>query len=385
MLRQRWAIGETVAALSLAVLMLTPFGRAAQLAIKITGPEQAVFSHSRDACRPDDTPDAPARAFRDAEGRVHLFASTFVNYASIGRSLDSVKRDCHVVFEGTGNDDPAQFNDRQWLSSFWTDDGRTVYALAHDEFQANRRPSLCPSRAYFRCWYNAATAEISTDGGFHFTTEGLVAAPIRRFDPAVGHPVGYFNPSNIVKLGAYYYAVVFAGPSGPQRRGVCLLRTRSLTRPRSWRAWGGFHFDIRLGNPYRGRASERGCEVLAPAALKSHVWSLFLNPPTNRFIALTEQDGPNPAIMFSDSTDLLSWSDPRMLVREPVATSGTCTGRALIAYPSVLDPRSTSSNFEVVGKTAYLYFTRFRFSHGDCGGTLDRDLVRVPIAIVGAP
>lgn len=46
-----------------------------------------------------------------------------------------------------------------------------------------------------------------------------------------------------------------------------------------------------------------------------------------------------------------------------------------LIYPSVLDPDDTSRNFEVVGKRADLYFTRW---NPDPDG-FDRDLVRVPI------
>ena len=48
-----------------------------------------------------------------------------------------------------------------------------------------------------------------------------------------------------------------------------------------------------------------------------------------------------------------------------------------VAYPSVLDPGSSSRNFETTGRDAFLYFTRFNYE--DCKETLDRDLVRVPI------
>ncbi len=48
-----------------------------------------------------------------------------------------------------------------------------------------------------------------------------------------------------------------------------------------------------------------------------------------------------------------------------------------VAYPSVLDPDSTSRNFETTGKEAYLYFTRYNYQ--SCRETFDRDLVRIPI------
>jgi hypothetical protein len=48
-----------------------------------------------------------------------------------------------------------------------------------------------------------------------------------------------------------------------------------------------------------------------------------------------------------------------------------------ILYPAVLDPNSSSRNFETTGKQVYLYFTRFNYA--SCTMTADRDLIRVPI------
>jgi hypothetical protein len=44
-------------------------------------------------------------------------------------------------------------------------------------------------------------------------------------------------------------------------------------------------------------------------------------------------------------------------------------------YPALLDPASTSRNFETTGKTAYLYYTRHNFGQG----SLDRDLIRISV------
>jgi hypothetical protein len=48
-----------------------------------------------------------------------------------------------------------------------------------------------------------------------------------------------------------------------------------------------------------------------------------------------------------------------------------------VYYGSLLDPDSSSPNFETSGRHAYLYFTRFHYKA--CRQTLDRDLLRVPI------
>jgi hypothetical protein len=351
--------------------------------VEATGAEEIVFLHDRDACRPEDIPDAPARAFRDAAGRVHLFAPHFIDMSFVGPDLNSVKHDCRLSFQGAGADDPARFDDREWLTSFWTEDGKTIRALAHNEFQGNLRPSLCPTGRYFDCWYNAIVAAVSTDDGFHFTRQdpAIVAAPAYRYDPSVGHPVGYFGPSNIAKRDGYYYAMAFAQRVGEQKRGVCLLRTDDLGRADSWRAWDGSGFNIRLASPYATLAGQ-DCTLVAPDRLTSHVLSLVLYRPTGHYLAVMEQNSPRRAFVLSESADLLSWSKPEPILEDPVADR-RCKDHPKRAYASWLDPDSQSRNFDTVGLTAYLYFTRFHFGQ-QCEGTLDRDLMRIPFRIESA-
>jgi hypothetical protein len=377
-----WLVPRAVWALvALAVLLaLSPRPADARMLVAATGPAEIVFLHDRDACRPEDIPDEPARAFRDSARRVHLFTSHYLNFGFVGPDLNSVKRDCRLSFQGAGSDDPARFDDHEWLTSFWTEDGNTVHALVHNEFQGNLRPALCPTRRYFDCWYNAIVAAVSTDGGFHFTRQepAIVAAPASRYDPSVGHPVGYFNASNIIKRGGYYYVMVFAEPVGGQKRGNCLLRTDDLSRADSWRAWDGSGFTIRLASPYAAPAGE-GCTLVAPDRLTAHIWSLVLYRPTGHYLAVTEQNGPRPAFVVAESADLLNWSEPEPILDDPVAER-RCKDHPLRAYPSWLDPDSPSRNFDTVGRTAYLYFTRLHFGP-QCQGTLNRDLMRVPFSI----
>src|ERR1700733_4401511 len=66
------------------LLLFLPNHTLAQLSIESAGVEQAIFVHDRDACKPLDIPDAPARAFRDASGHVHLFAAHYINYGYVG-------------------------------------------------------------------------------------------------------------------------------------------------------------------------------------------------------------------------------------------------------------------------------------------------------------
>ena len=84
-----------------------------------------------------DVPDAPARAFRDADGKVQLIATHFINRRMVGDTLNSVKQDCNIIMDSHKNPDPSQFNDREWITSVYTLDGKTIYALVHNEYQGN--------------------------------------------------------------------------------------------------------------------------------------------------------------------------------------------------------------------------------------------------------
>jgi hypothetical protein len=80
---------------------------------------------------------------------------------------------------------------------------------------------------------------------------------------------------------------------------------------------------------------------------------------------------------YSTSNDLINWS-PRQLIREVgIPSSYQCGDPNPAAYPSLLDPRSRSRNFETTGRRPWLYFTRFHYK--DCRSTLNRDLVRVRV------
>lgn len=81
--------------------------------IAIRGDEHTVFDWSRDACEPRDTPDAPARAFRDAAGRVQLVASHYVSRREVGPDLDRVSHRCGVIMRSGFDPRPQSYDDRE--------------------------------------------------------------------------------------------------------------------------------------------------------------------------------------------------------------------------------------------------------------------------------
>jgi hypothetical protein len=85
-----------------------------------------------------DIPDLPARAFRDADGKVQLIATHHTNRRMIGDTLDSVKRDCDIIMNSHKDPDPSKFNYSEWLGAVYTLDGNTIYALVHNEYEAEK-------------------------------------------------------------------------------------------------------------------------------------------------------------------------------------------------------------------------------------------------------
>jgi hypothetical protein len=86
-------------------------------------------------------------------------------------------------------------------------------------------------------------------------------------------------------------------------------------------------------------------------------------------------------IYYSTSDDLIDWTPRELIVEKENRHTYRCGDPNPVDYPSVLDPDSTSRNFETTGKRAYLYFTRFNYE--SCKQTFDRDLIRVPIEFSG--
>lgn len=60
-------------------------------------------------------------------------------------------------------------------------------------------------------------------------------------------------------------------------------------------------------------------------------------------------DGDCSTVSFKLSTDLINWSESTV-IRKCI-----CEGGKWEVYPSLMDPRSPSDSFDIVGKTALLF------------------------------
>ena len=194
-------------------------------------------------------------------------------------------------------------------------------------------------------------------------------------------PVGVFTPSNIVRneRDGFFYALVYRNIRN-QTIGNCLIRTRDLGDPSSWRAWsGGSSFATSFVDPYGSNPNPiaRLCAPVSradPQDLQPN--SLTWNTEARQWLLVGQAvDGA----YFSLSPDLITWTRPQRFFEAQTTWDYSCGRPDPFAYPSLIDPTSPSRNFETSGATAYVYFTQFHYAN--CQQGLDRDLVRVPIAI----
>lgn len=368
--------------LLLLALLLAPIGvRAAtadppSVTVAFAGPVQSVFDTRTQACDAGDIPDMQPRAFRDDHNVVHFIATSDTGRAMLGPSLDAVKRDCHVLYHAPGDGNPAHFQDAAWLTSFFTSDGRHVAALVHTEYHGYSHPGMCDTpkgpQAGQNCWWNTIAFAQSSDGGASFTEpappRNLVASLPWPYDKAnKGGVIGYASPSNIVKSGNFYYAMIWAWGHLSQAAGQCLIRTANPFDPKSWRAWNGKDFSVSFVDPYAGADAHPEQHVCTPVSQwVEGTQSLSIDQRTGFFIDTQIATGNGygvPGIYLSASRDLIHWKKPTLLISTADLLKSEGPGNWWNMYAALLDPKSTDRNFMTVSESPYLYYVRNDMDH----------------------
>lgn len=364
----------------------------------ILGPSEAIAGGKR-FCEKMDLPDMFTRAIRlRSSGNVVLSAPNAPrNYLLYGKSLDSLVRDCsHPALTSADDQRPESFANQQWIAALYAVRD-TVVALVHNEYHDPFAPNcrLRHTDPSNPCWYNSIVAVFSTDGARHFAvkphSDHVVAAPPIRWtaDSAPTRsraptPYGYFAPSNLVSgPDGYVYSVFMAieSPIDQRIRGLCVMRTRSPLNPESWRAWDGHAFALRMGSPYGTQTPVRWCTTVSSDVIRDLHGSLSYNTYLRRYVLVgswadvTAGTPPICGTFLSTSADLVSWSKPLLLMRgrlayPPCGRAGDRKG--VDTYPSLIDPKDSTTNFERTGQSPYLYFVHVN-------SELDRVLMRAKL------
>lgn len=359
--------------------------------VSLSGSPSVLFAPARDGCDGNDVPDAPARLFRDAEGAITLFGLHYTNHALKGPSLAALKIVCRSALPSHGNGDPAAYDDKSWIAATWTRDGRVVDGLVHHEFQANEHPGRCRFPDYMQCWFNTVLAVRSTDEGADFHKAGQPVVASAPFPQSVGQGRhrGFFNPSNIVSDGRFYYFLASTTGWDGQSNGVCLFRTANPDAASSWRAYDGEDYSIRYTDPYRSPVAPfpKPCQPLAP--FPAPVGAVVRQRGTGLWLAVFQAAAdrslfPVSGFYAAGSRDLLHWSTPRLILAGVTNYEDPCrSGGRMIAYPSLVDAEAHGRNFDDVGLDATLLYASLKVE--GCAITADRDLLSQPVTIAFKP
>ncbi|MBT3643043.1 hypothetical protein HN604_01035 [archaeon] len=372
------------------------------------GNEEIVFDWTNDRCIDHDAPDTTARAFRNFKNEIVLVSGNSPDgHFMVGNDFDSLERNCDPVIYSGDEVDAESFDNREWITSTYTFDGKTIYALVHNEYHDPIAINCLPRDTSSRnqCWYNSISSAESTDGGYNFlqeeTPNHVIAFPPFEWDPYFGvdfddsrfnettsraRPYGYFSPANIFKGPEdYYYSFIRAipDPRGPPSQGMCLMRTKNLGESDSWRFWDETSFQGKFLNPYTNEEVPI-CPFID--GVGTNLRSVNYNSYLGKYIGITSGRMSNADdksvcgtwLLVSD--DLFEWSKP-LLLKESAFKYSPCDDESISmdVYPTIIDHTSQSRSFDVSGQDINLYFVRQNRWTNNSLDHMDRDLVRIPI------
>jgi hypothetical protein len=330
-------------------------------------------SHCERDGSPIDLPDTPARAFVGAGGRTAVVAVDSTSRLSWGDALLATTRDCAIVLNSTLSPDPARYATDEFLDATWAFGNGTVVALLHDEYPGAKFGN-CTHKGWPACWTVSLSLGVSHDGG---RTWAHAAPPPANLVAAV--PYAYEDSATIFGWGdtggivrdprdGFFYATMYNRMTkGLQANGTCVMRTRALLEPGSWRGWDGANFTVPFASAYGlapGAEAAHICAVLdvsvfpPPCVMYGVTWSEFLGAFVATIscwpIALPLPS--NYTFYWSTSADMIHWDGMHELL-QPDAPPHT----NMLTYPALLDagaPARGDLNYATIGQTATLTYVR---------------------------
>ena len=338
---------------------------AQQPAITLAGAPELYLSHADMTCDTSsslsqrDVTDVPVTAFRRQDGTVAVISGNQNNFYLEGLSVDQASRTtCGDLVTSVNDPDPSHFNARRWLFAIYAIDYQHVLGFVHNEYHGDDHyPDDCKisSRRNFECWYGATTLVVSKDGGRTFETPpvpgNVLAALPWKFSKAklkagTTSPKVVGNPHD--KL--IYVMVDDFDMNRKLRARQCLLRGNGLDL-NGWRAWDGKGFDLDMESPYVVQRSG-DCATVLPFIVNSVKYL----PQFDRFVALGIR---HHEVVYTFSPDMVTWSKPQVLMTYQLMQTWEPGKDAARAYFSLLDPDSSSINFDTLEKRPYVYFVQY--------------------------
>jgi hypothetical protein len=355
-----------------------------KLSLQIAGPEEVIFDDRQSNCPIRQFPDSPARAVRQANGDIVMFATFETNWFLTGANWDSLGAICKSAGQASQNADPKTIDDKFWIQALHSLNGRDFIALGSHEYLGSRHPGMCNYTTTGTqappCWFSSITQYESRGDARNFVPASVgrvVATPQIPFDPDNLKRIGYFTTSNIVSMGEYRYALIFASESSVQKSGNCLFRSRLTDGPSAWLGWNGSEFAADLSQvPAEIAKQPVNCQPVR--GLGHEARGLVWNPQTELWVTTyTGRIRDKTGIVVATSRNMFDWGNEQMLFEAPLTRRDPdCT--PVYRYPSIIDHDAPKFAFETIEKRPYLYSVKILL--GGCRQTA-RQIVRAPLRI----
>lgn len=194
-------------------------------------------------------------------------------------------------------------------------------------------------------------------------------------------------------MDSYYYVYMREHfyQQGGNVAAICVMRTNNLADASSWRAWDGRDFTVSFVNPYlepdEAKSAPKCKSIPAEPGLGVMNQSITFNTYLNRYVMVgvtaVHINGREVwGVLYSFSRDLVHWEPRKLLYEVELPWTYQPGDPDYYLYPSLLDPESSSRNFDTTGQHAYLYLARN--NKNTSNDPLNRDLVRIPVDILPA-
>ncbi|MDH3742540.1 MAG: hypothetical protein OER56_13185 [Hyphomicrobiales bacterium] len=390
LLNGRTLIGLRNLTIATMVCLFSPTSLALDVQVGLAGKVETVVAPEQFNCskpRARDLADIPASAYRTSDGEVILFAGNRTGFVFRGPTLDLVARkDCSSVNPSDGNPDPSEYRDQEWTTAFFSFNGRDVAAYVHNEYHGEMHGEDCHIvlTRNRECWYASSTLMHSSDGGKTFKVgdpeDSVIMGPSYRYKTGMRR-VGTYMPKVVGgRDGKSVFVFVSRVDINRNLRiGQCLLR--SDKNQRQWALWADGKFRPAPRSPYTSDGADGKFEHCSPVMM-GNVLSIKFMPSIDAYIAV----GANrkTGVYVQLSKDLVKWGPRHKIsgIDLDSATASTLKRGEYVHrrwYFSLLDPTSTSRNFDTIGKRPYLYFVEF--GDGQRRQKSIRTIKRVPLAI----
>jgi hypothetical protein len=370
-------VGKTDQQMSLSKTALTT---PVFVSMDVAGDSIVLYNENVRPCDNSYLPDAPARAFRNSQQQIILFAPNFKNRAMVGTSFSSMQHDCKIRYAAGNRPSADSLDDRSWLHAFYTTDGTHIFGLVSASFIPYRHGLPCGGgTGTTDCWYNGIASVTSVNAGDTFVYPASVPghifmAPPAPYDNNISVQPSYVSVTNFVPWQDSLYAMVWRrNPSGEASYN-CLIKA-AKNDLNNWYVLTGSGYQLMSTLNSSGWTLNTFTPKALPA-LSRNVRALVLHEATQTFIAIfQDRVGTVAGFYYSTSKDLLNWT-PRKFLYTGAARS-TSNGEDAYEYPSLLDENSTDMNFGLVDDDLHLFFTKFDYT----GTTYKRLLLAVPLHI----